>query len=91
MVVNVSKYGADLNKEAKEILYRPPKLRALYEKYWQLAKYAEGKTKHELDYDLNVGFKAFYPKKTAEELNYIDLIFNKLDLAVEEDVRALIA
>ena len=91
MVVNVSKYGPELSKEAKEILYRPPKMRALYEKYWQLAKVAEGKTKKELDYDLNIKFNAIYPKKTTEELNYIDLIFTKLDLAVEEDIRALIA
>jgi hypothetical protein len=31
MIVNVSKYGPDLNKEAKDILYRPPKMRSLYE------------------------------------------------------------
>ena len=40
---------------------------------------------------MNIKFNAIYPKKTTEELNYIDLIFTKLDLAVEEDIRALIA
>lgn len=40
MLVNVSKYGPDLNKDAKDILYRPPKMKALYEKYWKLAEVA---------------------------------------------------
>lgn len=32
-IVDVSKYG-DLPKDAKEILYRPPKVKKLQEKYW---------------------------------------------------------
>jgi hypothetical protein len=34
MVVDIGKYGNTLTKDAKEILYRPPKVKMLYEKYW---------------------------------------------------------
>ncbi len=40
-VLDVSKYE-NASKAAKEILYRPPKVKNLYEKYWQLAKVCEG-------------------------------------------------
>lgn len=35
LLVDVSKY-TNLPKDAKEILYRPPRVKLLYEKYWQL-------------------------------------------------------
>lgn len=34
LIVDISKYGDKIPKDAKEILYRPPKLKVLYEKYW---------------------------------------------------------
>jgi hypothetical protein len=40
-VIDVTKYEK-ASKDAKEILYRPPKVKKLYEKYWQLAKVCEG-------------------------------------------------
>ena len=44
MIINVSKYeGMNLSKDVKEILYRPPKVKNLYDKYWQLAKVCEGR------------------------------------------------
>ena len=35
LLVDLSKYE-NLPKDAKEILYRPPRVKLLYEKYWQL-------------------------------------------------------
>jgi hypothetical protein len=38
----LSKYAdKKIPKDVKEILYRPPKVKNLYEKYWQLAKVCE--------------------------------------------------
>jgi len=37
MLVDVSKYP-NLSKDAKDILYRPPRVKNLYEKYWALVK-----------------------------------------------------
>lgn len=73
MIVDVSKYeGKKLSKEVKEILYRPPKVRTLYEKYWQLAKIVEDRTKTEYDADILKGHKPRYPVKSPEEIKLID-------------------
>ena len=34
-IVEISKYG-DVSREVKALLYRPPKLKELNEKYWHL-------------------------------------------------------
>ena len=33
-IIDISKYGDKIPKDVKEILYRPPKVKNLYEKYW---------------------------------------------------------
>jgi hypothetical protein len=36
-IVDIGKYGSkNLSLEVKEILYRPPKVKKLFEKYWEL-------------------------------------------------------
>ena len=59
-------------KEVKEVLYRPPKVRALYEKYWSLAKVTEGREKEEKDKEILKGHRVRYPKKKPEEFEFID-------------------
>lgn len=71
----------------KEILYRPPKVKALYDKYWQLAKVVDGRIKQEHDYEILKENRAKYPKKTAEELQYLDRIISKVEEMINEDVR----
>ena len=46
-IVDFSKYS-NLSKDAKEILYRPPKVKKLYEKYWELAKVTQNRKDLEL-------------------------------------------
>jgi hypothetical protein len=73
-VINLSKYK-DLPKDAKDILYRPPKVKILNEKYWQLVKQVHGKEKEDTDAKYYKNNKARYPKKTTEELQFLDKIF----------------
>lgn len=63
-LVDVSKYGSNIPKDAKEILYRPPKLKVLYEKYWDLAKIVEGRIRIENDKEILAGYMPRYPKKS---------------------------
>jgi predicted nucleotidyltransferase len=73
LLVDLSKYDTTkLPKEAKEILYRPAKVKSLYDKYWQLAEALEGKKKVENDRKILKEYHPRYPQKTAEELKALD-------------------
>lgn len=73
MIIDLSKYNpSDLSKDVKELLYRPPRVKHLYEKYWQLAKVCEGREKQEHDREILTDYKPRYPKKTKEETLLID-------------------
>lgn len=89
LLVDMTKYKDPLPLEAKEILYRPPKLKILYEKYWQLAKAVEGREKQENDRKTLKEYHPRFPQKTTQELQAIEKIFNKLDLVIAEDEREL--
>lgn len=67
-MIDLTKYGDSLPKEVKELLYRPPKVKILYEKYWQLANVTEGRVKEEKDRKILKEHYARYPQKNAEEL-----------------------
>ena len=72
-IVDITKYeNLKLSKEVKEVLYRPPKVRNLYDKYWKLAKVCEGREKQENDEEILKGHRVRYPKKKAEEFEFID-------------------
>lgn len=71
MIVDVSKYE-NLSKDAKEILYRPPKVKNLYEKYWQLCKVCLGKEKEEKDREILRDYYPRFPKKKPEEYIFVD-------------------
>ena len=59
-IVDIGKYE-NLPKDAKEILYRPPKVRKLFEKYWALVKAQTGlELEKNPNDDLNK-YKAKYP------------------------------
>jgi hypothetical protein len=66
-IVDLAKYK-NLPKQAKDILYRPPKVKVLSEKYWQLAKIMTGKEKVENDVRYYKDLMPRYPKKTTEEI-----------------------
>lgn len=88
MIVDMTKYAdKKLSKDAKEILYRPPRVKNLYEKYWQLAKVCEGLEKTEHDAEILKDHKVRYPRKSAEEINLIDSIFSNIEKLIEEDKR----
>lgn len=90
MIIDISKYdGKNLSKDVKEILYRPPKVKNLYEKYWQLANVVEGIEKVENDAEILKDHRPRYPRKTQDEVDLIDQIINRIDLLVEEDKREL--
>jgi hypothetical protein len=74
--VDVTKYqDKKLSKDVKEILYRPPKLKNLYQKYWQLAKVCEGLEKTENDEEILKDYRPRFPRKSAEEVNLIEDLF----------------
>lgn len=75
LLVDLQKYDtASLPKEAKEILYRPAKVKLLYDKYWQLAELVEGRKKQENDRRILKEYHPRYPEKSAMELQAIDKI-----------------
>lgn len=68
MIINVSKYSdIKMSTEVKELLYRPAKVKALNDKYWQLAKICEDRDKEEYDAEILKDHKPRYPKKNPEE------------------------
>ena len=72
-VIDLTKYAdKKIPKDVKEILYRPPKVKNLYEKYWQLAKVCENLEKKEFDREILTDHKPRFPRKSAEELNLIE-------------------
>ena len=84
--VDVSKYdNMKISKDVKEILYRPPKLKNLYLKYWQLAKVCEGLERTENDAEMLKDYRPRFPRKSAEEINLIEDLFASLDRMIEED------
>lgn len=66
-IVDVSKYE-NLTKDAKEILYRPPKLRKLFEKYWQLQKVCMDKSLKPNENDNPEKHVPKYPPKKENEI-----------------------
>lgn len=80
MIVDVGKYQdrTDIPWEFKELIYRPPKLKSLYEKYWTLARLVEGKTKVEHDREILTGYKPRYPKKTPEEQQIVNKVIETI-------------
>lgn len=87
--MEVSKYPPNLSKEAKELLYRPPKVKALFDKYWQLAKVAQGLEKIEHDEEILRDHRPRFPKKTPEEVQIIESIYKRIELLGEEDKREM--
>lgn len=88
MLIDVSKYAdQNLSKDVKEILYRPPKVKNLYEKYWQLAKILDNRERQEHDAEILTDHKPRYPRKSQEEVLLIDSILSKIEQLVEEDKR----
>lgn len=90
MIVDISKYeGVNLSKDVKEILYRPPKVKNLYVKYWQLVKVCENRELVENDREILTDYRPRFPRKTPEEIQIVDQILKRLDELVEEDKREL--
>lgn len=91
MIVNVGKYAdKQLPKEVKEILYRPPKVKSLYDRYWQLAKVCENLEKEEEhDREILLDHRPRYPAKPAEELKLLDRLMARLEELIEDDKREL--
>ena len=87
LIVDMTKYREPLPLEAKEILYRPPQLKMLYEKYWQLVGVVEGRAKEENDRKTLKEHHPRFPQKSTQELQAVDKILNALDLLIAEDER----
>jgi hypothetical protein len=86
--VDLTKYqDKKLSKEVKDILYRPPKLKNLYLKYWQLAKVCEGMERTEHDKEILKDHRPRFPRKSADEVNLIEGLFATLVRMIEEDRR----
>ena len=80
MIIDVGKYQelSDVPWEFKELIYRPPKVKSLYEKYWTLARIVEGREKIEYDAEILNGYKPRYPKKSAEEVQLVNKVINAI-------------
>jgi hypothetical protein len=86
MLVDISKYP-NLSKDAKDILYRPPKVKHLYEKFWALVKQVHGREKKENDEEIVNGHRPRYPPKPAEERELFEQVLNRLEQLCDEDFR----
>jgi hypothetical protein len=87
-LIDLTKYD-NLSHEAKEILYRPPKVKALYEKYWQLVKITEGRIKEEYDKKILVHHFPRYPPKPKAEQEWLAKLLAKVDELASADAREL--
>jgi hypothetical protein len=71
-----------LSREVKELLYRPPKIKKLYDKYWELNSSNRSRLDAEKLKEGRRGKKATViyklPKKTEEEYKLIDKIIVRL-------------
>lgn len=82
-VIDLTKYAdKKIPKDVKEILYRPPKVKNLYEKYWLLAKVCENLEKTEFDREILTDHKPRFPRKSADEIKLIDEIMSRLDALI---------
>jgi hypothetical protein len=89
-VIDLTKYAdKKIPKDVKEILYRPPKVKNLYDKYWQLAKVCENLEKTEFDREILKDHKPRFPRKSADEIKLIDQIMSRLEALIEEDTKNL--
>jgi hypothetical protein len=89
-IIDVAKYAGrkGLSKEFKELIYRPPRVKTLYEKYWHLARIVEGRVKIENDREILKDHRIRYPQKPLEEVKLIERILQGIERIIEEDKRA---
>ena len=85
MIVDLTKFES-LSKEAKDLLYKPTKVKFLYEKYWQLAKIVNNIDKEENDRKILKENMGRYPAKDKAELDIIDRILKKIEDLINEDL-----
>lgn len=83
--VDLSKYDqTKIPKDCKEMLYRPNKMRKLYERYWQVASHIDKRDRATLEVQ---NAKRYYPRKLAKtEAQYelMDRMVEIVDLAVAD-------
>lgn len=87
MIVDVSKFE-NPSKDLKELLYRPTKVKAIYDKYWKLFKICENRDKEENDRKTLKDYYPRYPKKSPEEYEMIEKVIAKVQELIDEDIRA---
>lgn len=88
-IIDVSKYGK-LTGQAKELLYRPDKVKILYYKYWDVSRVAGQRfTTGSLPKSRAIVTKPRYPPKNAEEQALITKVLDKLNELIYEDNKVL--
>lgn len=88
MIVDLSQFES-LSKEAKNLLYKPTKVKLLYEKYWQLAKVVNDIDKEEKDRKILKDGYSRYPVKSKEEIELADRIYARIEELIDEDLKNL--
>lgn len=79
--VDLSKYDQKkIPKECKEMLYRPNKMRKLYERYWQVASHLDKKQKETLEIQNK---KRYYPRKLAKTEEQYELMDRMVEIVDE--------
>jgi len=83
--VDLSKYDhTKIPKDCKEMMYRPNKMRRLYERYWQVASHLDKESRKTLEIQNK---KRYYPRKLAKtEAQYelMDRMVEIVDIAVKD-------
>lgn len=83
--VDLSKYErAELKKELKDVLYRPKKMRQLYERYWSLASAEDLEGKELAEYRMKNRWTPRRPPKIEEQTTLLDRVVRVLDTTVKE-------
>jgi len=94
-LIDLSKYSSlTLSKEVKDILYRPPKVRSLCEKYWELNRQVTNRLSFEQQQlqkggRNNKGYIKKLPQKNKEEKQLIDKILDTLQSIIDKDAKEL--
>jgi len=85
--VDLSKYeNQKIPQDCKEILFRPQKMRKLYERYWQIASELDKKSAEDDMAEKHKRWKIYQPriKKGPEEFELMDRILAAIERGVKE-------
>mmetsp|Transcript_38618 Transcript_38618/g.27944 ORF Transcript_38618/g.27944 Transcript_38618/m.27944 type:complete len:161 (-) Transcript_38618:2318-2800(-) len=90
-LVDLTKYDmTTINKEVKDILFRPQQVRNLYKQYWKLASEQEKKQFEVIKEKERVKYDPRYPPKRKSETEIFHKVVKVIKEAIAEDEQSIL-